>query len=60
MSKRTLHRENSTEWCDLEIELKDGRLSICGSEEYRGASSIACRIAKIVLDHKDLEYEEAR
>ncbi len=30
--KRIEHKEKDGRWCDLEIELKDGRLSICGSE----------------------------
>ena len=32
--QRKILRENGREWCELEIRLQDGRLSICGSSGY--------------------------
>ena len=30
--KRKILREKGNKWCEVEIEIKDGRLSVCGSE----------------------------
>jgi hypothetical protein len=32
--ERKILRENGSEWCELEIRLQDGRLSICGATGY--------------------------
>lgn len=32
--ERKILRQNDSEWCELEIRLQDGRLSICGSSGY--------------------------
>lgn len=60
--QRTVRRENATEFCDLEIRLTNGRLSVCGTAGRKQSKSASKRQAKEnwVSYFEGQSYEEIR